>query len=233
MTQNRCVPKETKTPSEPVRPLPGLRERKKARTKATIQREALRLFSEHGYAETSVEQIAAAAEVSPSTFFRYFPTKEEVVLSEFIDSRTIELFRSAPAELSPTAALRHAIDALTTEVSEEDLELESLRNELIQQVPELRRGLMAELLRPIQMMSEVIAERLGLSPDDEDAAIFAGALIGGMLSGGMMSGTLDADSPSDQRGHHPSDTQHLRSYVLGRLDRIERMLTFPPAERPS
>jgi AcrR family transcriptional regulator len=220
------VPKKTST--EPVRPQPGLRERKKARTKATIQREALRLFSEHGYAETSVEQIAAAAEVSPSTFFRYFPTKEEVVLSEFIDSRTIELFRAAPAELGPTAALRHSIEALTTEISEEDLELESLRNELIQQVPELRRGLMAELLRPIQMMSEVIAERLGLDPGDEDAEIFAGALIGGMLSGGMLAGD-DEDSPGSHHGQ-PSDVQHLRSYVLGRLDRIERMLTFPPSD---
>jgi AcrR family transcriptional regulator len=230
MAQNRSVPKKTST--EPVRP-PGLRERKKARTKATIQREALRLFSEHGYAETSVEQIAAAAEVSPSTFFRYFPTKEEVVLSEFIDSRTIELFREAPAELSPTAALRHSIEALTTEVSDEDLELEGLRNELIQQVPELRRGLMAELLRPIQMMSEVIAERLGLAPDDEDAAIFAGALIGAMLSGGMLSGSDGTDSSSNQHSHQPSDAQYLRSYVLGRLDRIERMLTFPPADGSS
>jgi AcrR family transcriptional regulator len=225
MAQNRGVPKKPST--EPMPPLPGLRERKKARTKATIQREALRLFSEHGYAETSVEQIAAAAEVSPSTFFRYFPTKEEVVLSEFIDTRTIELFRSAPAELGPIDALRHAIEALTTEVSDEDLELESLRNELIQQVPELRRGLIAELLRPIAMMSEVIAERLGLAPDDEDAATFAGALIGGMLSGGMLSGSLSEGGPI----HQPSDTQHLREYVLGRLDRIEPMLTFPPSRK--
>jgi AcrR family transcriptional regulator len=229
MAQNRDVPKKPST--EPMPPLPGLRERKKARTKATIQREALRLFSEQGYAETSVEQIAAAAEVSPSTFFRYFPTKEEVVLSEFIDTRTIELFRAAPAELGPIDALRHAIEALTTEVPDEDLELEGLRNELIQQVPELRRGLMAELLRPIAMMSEVIAERLGLPPDDEDAATFAGALIGGMLSGGLMSGSLGEDGPSNQHGHQPRDTQDLRDYVLGRLDRIEPMLTFPPPRK--
>ena len=213
------MPKKTST--EPVPPLPGLRERKKARTKATIQREALRLFSEQGYAETSVEQIAAAAEVSPSTFFRYFPTKEEVVLAEFIDSRMIELFRAAPADLAPIPALRHAVEAMTNEVTNEDLELEGLRNQLIQEVPELRRGLLVELMRPMQMIGEVIAERLGLSPDDEDARTFAGA-----LTGGMVAATLHGEGPVQP----PISSAEFRSFVLGRLDQVERMLTFPQQE---
>ena len=69
----------------PAAPRPGLRERKKARTRAAIREHALRLFREQGYAATTVEQIAEAAEVSPSTFFRYFPTKEDVVLQDDFD----------------------------------------------------------------------------------------------------------------------------------------------------
>ncbi|MDR4215793.1 helix-turn-helix transcriptional regulator, partial [Bacillus paralicheniformis] len=61
-------------------PATGLRERKKTRTKTTIQQHALRLFKEQGYQATTVEQVAAAAEVAPSTVFRYFPTKEDLAV---------------------------------------------------------------------------------------------------------------------------------------------------------
>src|SRR5262249_44921406 len=80
---------------------PSLRERKKAKTRAAIQQHALRLFREQGYAATTVEQIAAAAEISPSTFFRYFPTKEDVVLYDDLDPLLIAAFDAQPPELSP------------------------------------------------------------------------------------------------------------------------------------
>src|SRR6201987_5695157 len=84
----------------------GLRERKKARTRAAIREHALRLFREQGYQATTVEQIAAAAEVSPSTFFRYFPTKEDLVLQDDLDARIAEALIRQPKELGPIAALR-------------------------------------------------------------------------------------------------------------------------------
>ena len=60
----------------------GLRERKKIKTRQAIRRAAFRLIDENGYAATTVEQIAEAAEVSPSTFFRYFPSKESLLLAD-------------------------------------------------------------------------------------------------------------------------------------------------------
>ncbi|HVT68163.1 MAG TPA: TetR family transcriptional regulator, partial [Trebonia sp.] len=83
----------------------SLRERKKARTRASLREHALRLFREQGYQATTVEQIAAAAEVSPSTFFRYFPTKEDVVLNDDMDTRVLAALARQPAEMAPLPAI--------------------------------------------------------------------------------------------------------------------------------
>lgn len=87
----------------------GLRERKKAATRAEIGRQALRLVREHGYEVTTTEQIAAAANVSPSTFFRYFPTKAEAILIEDVFPRVFARFMDQPDGLPPTEALRNGI----------------------------------------------------------------------------------------------------------------------------
>src|ERR1700761_2567974 len=59
----------------------GLGERKKDKTQRAIQETAMRLFLKQGYAETTIEQIAAAAEISPATFYRYFSEKKEAAVS--------------------------------------------------------------------------------------------------------------------------------------------------------
>ena len=160
----------------------GLRERKKARTRASLREHALRLFREQGYQATTVEQIAAAAEVSPSTFFRYFPTKEDVVLQDDMDIRMMEAFARQPRELTPIAAVRGAM--LETWKSFSPVEWEQLREggRLSMEVPEIRARSMNEFARLIDAFAEAIAGRTGRRPDDLPVRVLAGAVIGVMMS---------------------------------------------------
>src|SRR6201992_3657686 len=116
----------------------GLRERKKARTRATIRQEALRLSREQGYQATTVEQIAAAAEVSPSTFFRYFPTKEDVVLQDDMETRLAEALEQLHAQRDPGAQIRAAMHQVLTSFSAAELEIVRETTRLSLTVPEIR-----------------------------------------------------------------------------------------------
>jgi AcrR family transcriptional regulator len=163
-------------------PAVGLRERKKARTKAALREHAMRLFQQQGYQATTVEQIAEAAEVSPSTFFRYFPTKEDVVLTDDYDPLILAAFRAQPAQLRPVAALRAAMRAVFAGLPAEQVELERERQALIMSVPELRAAMLDGLRSTIQLIAEAMAERVGRRPDELAVRTFAGAILGVVLA---------------------------------------------------
>src|SRR6516162_8805392 len=133
-------PGGTPSPRTPLAspPQSGLRERKKARTRASLREHALRLFRLQGYQATTVEQIAAAAEVSPSTFFRYFPTKEDLVLQDDMDTRMIAAFERQPGGLSPLGAVRAAIREMIASYSQADVEVLRETTALTMTVPEIR-----------------------------------------------------------------------------------------------
>jgi AcrR family transcriptional regulator len=160
----------------------GLRERKKARTRAAIREHALRLFRENGYQRTTVEQIAAAAEVSPSTFFRYFPTKEDVVLQDDMDTRMIEALERQPADLSPLSAVRAAVRDAFASYTEADLEVIAETTLLSMTVPEIRARATDEFARTIGIIGEALAKRAGRPSDDLAVRTAAGAIIGVMMS---------------------------------------------------
>jgi AcrR family transcriptional regulator len=92
-------------PPEP--PAAGMREKKKERTRETIVHVALQLFEEKGFEAATVEEIAAAADVSPRTFFRYFTSKEDVVFlgQDEENAAMIELLRARPADEPPLDSL--------------------------------------------------------------------------------------------------------------------------------
>jgi AcrR family transcriptional regulator len=169
----------------------GLRERKKARTRAAIREHALRLFREQGYQATTVEQIAEAAEVSPSTFFRYFPTKEDVVLQDDFDLITVEAFEAQPAGMSVIAAYRAAAAQMYNSLSPEELARFRESVELTLTIPEVRARALDEFAQAIDVTAQAIARRTGRTPDDPAVRNVAGALVGV-----VMSATMPWSSPS-------------------------------------
>jgi len=166
----------------PESPPLGLRERKKAKTRATIQRQALRLFREQGYDETTVAQIAEQVEISPSTFFRYFPTKEDVVLYDPFDPVIFAAFEAQPADLEPIAALRRAIDAAYAGLGTDEMAEQRERAELCLAVPELRMRMLEHTLLATRDLAGMLAKRVRREADDPELLTYTGAVIGGLLA---------------------------------------------------
>jgi AcrR family transcriptional regulator len=162
----------------------GLRERKKARTRADIQHHALRLFGAQGYDSTTVDQIVEAAEVSPATFFRHFPTKEDVILANDYDDRVIALFLAQPPDRAPAQAMRAAIRAVAEQMSPDELEEYQTRQALILSAPSLRAAAAWKALSvTMPMIARAVAERAGREPDDLAVQAIAGALTGVTIAG--------------------------------------------------
>lgn len=169
-------------PSADEQPRQGLRERKKARTRAAIQAAALDLFQRQGYHETTVEQIAAAAEVSPSTLFRYFSAKEDTVLHDRYDPVPLADYRAQPAELSPITALRRTLQTVLHALPADELARERQRAALIISVPELRAEMLDRLTSTLEPFTEAVATRTGHSADDPGVRTLTGAVLGVTLA---------------------------------------------------
>ena len=160
----------------------SLRERKKARTRATIREHALRLFREQGYQSTTIDQIAGAAEVSPSTFFRYFPTKEDVVLQDDMDVRIVQALDRQPLTLSPVGAVRAALGDVLDSYSAADMEVVKESTALAMTVPEVRARALDEFARTIDIIANTLAHRAGRNPDELAVRTTAGAIVGVIMA---------------------------------------------------
>lgn len=143
-----------------------------------IQAAALSLFERDGYAATTVEQIAEHADVSPSTFFRYFPTKEDVVLHDRLDPVLLAAFRAQPSELSPIAALRACLRSVFGALSADELAGERQRAWLIISVPDLRARALDQIAGTLVPFAALIAERTGRATGDAAVRALTGAVLG-------------------------------------------------------
>jgi AcrR family transcriptional regulator len=143
-------------------PEPDWRQRKKTATRDRIRASALRLFGEQGYDATTVEQIAAAAGVSHMTFFRYFPAKEDVVLSDSYDPLIGRLLAQTPATWPLTRRIRMVLAQGLRQVYDADRDTLLAQNKLVVSTPALRERLWAHQIATQQL----ILQALSASQDD-------------------------------------------------------------------
>jgi AcrR family transcriptional regulator len=183
MPQTDQAPRPAAAPAAAAAPAPtGLRERKKARTRAAIQRHALRLFRDSGYSATTMEQIAAAADVSPSTLYRYFPTKEDLILQDDYDPLLEAAFRAQPPELPILEAFRSAVNEAMLHIPLDDQAEALERTRLAYTIPEVRARTLDHMFTTADMIANLFAERLNRSPDELSVRVLAGSVIGALMA---------------------------------------------------
>lgn len=158
----------------------GLRERKKEQVRISIQRAALRLFSEHGFEQTTVEQIAQAAGISPATFYRYFASKEDSVVRDGYDPILIQLILDRPQDEPFIDSIRAVFIDAMAEYLERDRDLLIARHRLAKQTPALKMANWEENERSLELFSALIAQHVRRPADDLDVRIAVGALSGAL-----------------------------------------------------
>lgn len=145
-----------------------LRRRARDAVRAEIAETAFELFTERGFDETTVDEVAAAAGLSRRSFFRYFASKEDAVLGVLNavgDAIAAEL-ATRPADEPPWTSLRRALDVLVTTYAG-DREVALARFRLIYQTPALRTTHLDKQDRWLGSLAEALAARLGVDPEQD------------------------------------------------------------------
>ncbi|WP_371481750.1 TetR family transcriptional regulator [Kitasatospora sp. NBC_00315] len=194
----------TPTAPDPACRVLGLRERKKQRTRDSLVEAAHRLFLERGFGRTTVDEIAAAVDVSQRTFFRYFANKDEVALAVMAEAENffIACLRGRPAEESPLQALRASIVQAWRELaagrpdgpSGVTTALELMQ--LIEDTPTLLAAHLRRITEQERVVAGLIAAREGLDPVTDLRPKVMAAVFGGVLRSAHLAWSAEAESES-------------------------------------
>jgi AcrR family transcriptional regulator len=160
----------------------GLRERKRIATVRRIQEAALDLFDAHGFDRVTIEEIAAAADVSPSTIFRYFGTKEQVVLYDEFDLQLLETVTSELRSHPPVEAVRRSISAIMGEFFGRDEDLARRKVRYWLEEPALQAAAAQQTLAFEGMVADALAGAAGRRTDELEVQVIAAALIWSLLA---------------------------------------------------
>jgi AcrR family transcriptional regulator len=153
---------------------PDWRQRKKTATRDRIRASALRLFREQGYDATTVEQIAAAAGVSHMTFFRYFPAKEDVALSDGYDPLIAAFIAQTPAGWPLTRRIRTVLVDGLRQIYGTERDTLLAHNRLIVSTPALRDRLWAQQIATQRLILRALSA--GPPPSFRDQVMVAACL---------------------------------------------------------
>lgn len=153
------------------------RDQKRARTHARIQQEGLRLFLERGFDAVTLDDVAAAADVSRRTLFHYFPSKEAIALGfkAGLGPRIVAAVARRPDGEGLLEMAEHALTDMAGDY--QSAEAKALAR-LVHDTPALRGGDHAKYEEMERMLADALARRAGLSVDPEQAHVVAVAAIG-------------------------------------------------------
>lgn len=159
----------------------GLRERKRTAAMYRIQSAALDLFEERGFEAVTVEQIAEAAEVSASSVYRYFGTKEQIVVWDEFDPQMDEILAGALGAEVPLAGLRRVMLGLAAAMTPEDERRMVRRLRLALTSPALEQATIASTYTVSEVVEQALARYLDRPIEDLEVQVFAHSLVGGFL----------------------------------------------------
>lgn len=160
----------------------SLRERKKLKAMRHIQEVAMGLFDEYGYGQITIERIAAEAEVSPSSIYRYFGTKEYIVLYDEYDPIAVQALDDALAAHDPVPALRQVITGIVEGMVDDDDELVRRRMTYTMTEPAVRAGMYRLADEMSVQIREILARNTGRRVNDLEVWVFTSAIMSAFLA---------------------------------------------------
>lgn len=150
-----------------------------------IQGVALDLFDEHGYVRVTVEQVAAAADVSPSSVYRYFGTKERLVLHDEYDPQMLSILEGAVSPIITAGDLlslvRTAVDAVLGHLDRYELRKIERRMRYVVSEPDVRARMARDAEDLGEQLRGLVAARAGAAPDSLEVRVVIASALWGFL----------------------------------------------------
>jgi AcrR family transcriptional regulator len=195
----------------------GLREANAARTKEAILDAAIALFADQGYDESTLEQVAERADVSISTLYRYFPTKDLLVLEPVaLHGQMAAELATRPPDEAIDVALGHAVLALLQTPRGNPQRLKQV-SELVSTSSALRSRLREEFVRERLLLQNAIARRLGRPESDIYCGMTARIALAVFELAGVQSRATDDVAFGDE------------TFTAAAIEVMESLRVEPPA----